>query len=109
MPDARAYLDWNATAPLLPEARAAMLAALELNGNPSSVHQEGRAARRTVEEARADVAMLVGGEPDRVVFTSGALDAFVAGPAKGRSAKAVATESEAAQTEAQQNETEAAK
>ena len=48
----RIYLDWNATAPLRPQARAAAAAALDLSGNPSSVHAEGRAARRLVEEAR---------------------------------------------------------
>src|SRR4029453_12620014 len=65
----RLYFDWNATAPLRPQARPAMLAALELAGNPSSVHAEGRAARRLVEEARANVAALVGAEPRDVVFT----------------------------------------
>ena len=45
MTGTRAYLDWNAGAPLRPEARAALLAALEIAGNPSSVHAEGRAAR----------------------------------------------------------------
>ena len=55
MPD-RVYLDWNATTPLRPEAREAMAAAWELTGNPSSVHAEGRQARRLVEEARARVA-----------------------------------------------------
>jgi len=68
---ARAYLDWNATAPLRPEARTAMMAALELTGNPSSVHAEGRAARRVLEEARRQVAALVGAEPRCVTFTSG--------------------------------------
>ena len=48
----RAYLDWNATAPLRPQARAAMVAALDAIGNPSSVHAEGRAARGLVEAAR---------------------------------------------------------
>ena len=55
------YLDWNATAPLLPEARDAMMAAFDAGGNPSSVHREGRAARALVENARADVAQLVNG------------------------------------------------
>ena len=55
----RTYLDWNATAPLRPEARAAMIAALDDIGNPSSVHREGRAARRLVEQARERVAALV--------------------------------------------------
>jgi cysteine desulfurase len=71
----RAYLDWNATAPLRPEARAAVSAALELTGNPSSVHAEGRAARRLNEDARAEVAALVGAEPKNVVFTSGGTEA----------------------------------
>jgi len=75
MPTRRAYLDWNASAPLLAEARAAMLAALDAGGNASSVHAEGREARRLVEQARADVAALVGGQADRVVFTSGATEA----------------------------------
>jgi len=71
----RVYLDWNATAPLRPEARAAVAAAFELVGNPSSVHAEGRAARRVVEEARREVAALVGAEPRNVVFTSGGTEA----------------------------------
>lgn len=71
----RAYLDWNATAPLRPEARTAMLAALEACGNPSSVHAEGRAARSLIEEARGKVAALVGAEPRNVVFTSGGTEA----------------------------------
>ncbi|HEX9324284.1 MAG TPA: aminotransferase class V-fold PLP-dependent enzyme, partial [Xanthobacteraceae bacterium] len=72
---ARVYLDWNATAPLRPQARAAMIAACELRGNPSSVHAEGRAARALVEGARAEVAALVGAEARRVIFTSGATEA----------------------------------
>src|SRR5215469_7026623 len=71
----RIYLDWNATAPLRPAARAAMLAALERVGNPSSVHAEGRAARHLVETARAQVATLVGAAPGNVVFTSGGTEA----------------------------------
>ncbi|MBX6328451.1 MAG: cysteine desulfurase [Pseudolabrys sp.] len=71
----RVYFDWNATAPLLPEARAAMIAALETTGNASSVHAEGRAARAIVERARAQVAALVGVEPKQVTFTSGATEA----------------------------------
>lgn len=72
---ARIYLDWNATAPLRPEARAAMAAAFDLPGNPSSVHSEGRAARHAVEEARAAVAAAVGASPRGVVFTSGGTEA----------------------------------
>jgi cysteine desulfurase len=71
----RVYLDWNATAPLRPEARAAVIAALDVVGNPSSVHAEGRAARGIVEQARAQVAALVGCKPGEVVFTSGATEA----------------------------------
>src|SRR5262249_38657809 len=71
----RAYLDWNATAPLLPPARAAMIDALDVVGNPSSVHGEGRAARRLVEQAREEVASLVGAEPRNVLFTSGGTEA----------------------------------
>ncbi len=74
MPE-RVYLDWNATAPLRPEARAAMDAALDGVGNPSSVHGEGRAARRLIEEAREKVAALVGAAPGNVVFTSGGTEA----------------------------------
>src|SRR5437762_1190324 len=54
-----AYLDWNATAKLRPEAQAAVTAALDVTGNPSSVHGAGRAARRLVEDARDKVAALV--------------------------------------------------
>lgn len=71
----RAYLDWNATAPILAAAREAVLAAMDLVGNPSSVHAEGRAARALMEQARSDVAALVGGEAENLVFTSGATEA----------------------------------
>ncbi|MFN6976756.1 MAG: cysteine desulfurase family protein [Gemmobacter sp.] len=71
----RVYLDWNATAPLRPEARAAMLAAMDAVGNPSSVHAEGRAARAIVERARAQVAEALGALGADVVFTSGATEA----------------------------------
>lgn len=71
----RAYLDFNATAPLRECARAAMVEALDMVGNPSSVHSEGRAARRVVEDARREVAALVGAAPANVVFTSGATEA----------------------------------
>lgn len=71
----RAYLDYNASAPLLPAARAAVVAALEVGANPSSVHSEGRAARKIIEDARRDVAALVGARPEHVVFTSGATEA----------------------------------
>jgi cysteine desulfurase len=71
----RVYLDWNATAPLREEARRAFADALGTVGNPSSVHAEGRAARRLVEHARAQVAELVGAEPANVIFTSGGTEA----------------------------------
>lgn len=75
MTSERTYLDYNASAPLRDEARAAMLAALDYCGNPSSVHAEGRKARAIVETARAQVAALVGANPAEVVFTSGATEA----------------------------------
>jgi cysteine desulfurase len=71
----RTYLDWNATAPLLPAARDAFVAALDMVGNPSSVHGEGRALRMLVEAARRDVAALVNAAPAHVLFTSGATEA----------------------------------
>ena len=69
----RAYLDYNASAPLIAEARAAVVAALDA-ANPSSVHTEGRASRRLVEDARRDVARLADAKPEHVVFTSGATE-----------------------------------
>jgi cysteine desulfurase len=74
MPE-RVYLDWNATTPLRPEARQAMAAAWDVAGNPSSVHAEGRQARRLVEDARAAVASAVGARSQDVVFTSGGTEA----------------------------------
>jgi len=70
----RIYLDYNATAPLGRAARAALLASLDIIGNPASVHMEGRAAKALVQKARAAVAALVGAEKDNVVFTSGATE-----------------------------------
>ena len=75
MSGTRTYLDWNATAPMRPEARAAMLAALAETGNPSSVHAEGRRARAIIETAREKVAALLGTEAHNVIFTSGATEA----------------------------------
>ncbi len=72
---ARIYLDWNATAPLLGVARDAVLDALALPGNPSSVHAEGRAARVVIEKARRDVAGLLGAEPAHVTFAGSATEA----------------------------------
>ena len=71
----RVYLDWNATAPLRAEAQRAMAAAWEFVGNPSSVHVEGRRARRLVEEARAAIATAVGASARNVIFTSGGTEA----------------------------------
>ena len=71
----RAYFDWNATAPLREEARAAMGAALAFTGNASSVHAEGRAVRRLIEKAREQVAQLLCADAKNVIFTSGATEA----------------------------------
>src|SRR5579862_6306954 len=70
-----AYLDHNATSPLRAEARAAMTHAMEIGGNPSSVHARGRAARALIEEARKSVASLVHAPAENVVFTSGGTEA----------------------------------
>ncbi|WP_246725033.1 cysteine desulfurase family protein [Beijerinckia sp. L45] len=72
----RAYLDHNASTPLHPAARAAMSDALDLVGNPSSIHAEGRAARTLIETARRDVATLTGSTPEDVFFTSGGTEAL---------------------------------
>jgi cysteine desulfurase len=69
------YLDYNATAPIRPEALAAMTAVLAEPGNASSVHGPGRRARRLVEAARAQVAALVNADPAWVIFTSGGTEA----------------------------------
>jgi cysteine desulfurase len=75
MSNPRTYLDYNASAPLRAEARAAMVAAMGTMGNPSSVHAEGRAVRAIIERAREEVARLVNAKPSEVVFTSGATEA----------------------------------
>src|ERR1700754_3193601 len=69
------YLDHNAAAPLRPEAKVAMLRAMEMGGNPSSVHAAGRAARAVVEDAREQVAAFAGAKPGDVIFTSGGTEA----------------------------------
>jgi cysteine desulfurase len=69
------YLDWNATAPCRPEAEAAIAAVLRDCGNPSSVHRWGRAARQQVERDREAIAVLVGADPEGVVFVSGGTEA----------------------------------
>lgn len=71
----RVYLDWNATAPLRDEARAAMKAAMDVVGNPSSVHLEGRQALNLVARARDQIAVAIGCKPGEVIFTSGATEA----------------------------------
>jgi cysteine desulfurase len=71
----RAYLDWNATAPISLPAREAIQAALDVVGNPSSVHAEGRAARHLIEQARSKLAALVGAEQRNVIFTSSGTEA----------------------------------
>lgn len=71
----RSYLDHNATAPVRPAVAEAMLRALQMPGNPSSVHNEGRAARGAVEQAREQVAALAGAKASNVVFTSGGTEA----------------------------------
>ncbi len=68
------YCDHNATSPLRPECRDAVLHALTIGGNPASVHAAGRAAHALVENAREAVASLVGARPDEVIFTSGATE-----------------------------------
>ena len=74
----RIYLDWNATTPLRIEAKESMTAAMELCGNPSSVHAEGRQARKLIEDARTAVAGAVGAQPRNIIFTSGGTEANVA-------------------------------
>jgi Cysteine sulfinate desulfinase/cysteine desulfurase and related enzymes len=69
------YMDYNASSPIRAEAAAAAGAALQLGGNPSSVHGFGRAARRMMEDAREQVAASIGAAPREIVFTSGATEA----------------------------------
>ena len=73
--DERSYFDWNATTPLRSEAMAALTDALAVSGNPSSVHAEGRAARKLVERARDQVAQLVGARPADVIFVGSGTEA----------------------------------
>ncbi|MHB1102901.1 MAG: cysteine desulfurase family protein [Devosia sp.] len=84
------YLDHNASAPLLPEARAAMVAALDSSGNPSSVHRHGRALRNLIETARGQVAKLSGAERSQVVFTGSATEAITQAIVGGAKALGVA-------------------
>lgn len=71
----RTYLDWNATTPLSDEVKAAMREGMEIVGNPSSVHSEGRAAKMAMERAREQVAAALGAEGADVIFTSGTTEA----------------------------------
>lgn len=87
------YLDHNAASPLRSEARAALLAALDLHGNPSSVHAHGRALRDIIETGRQRVARLAGAEARQVVFTGSATEAItqaIVGGAKAFSVGAIA-------------------
>jgi cysteine desulfurase len=89
------YLDANATEPLRPAARSAVLAAMDLPGNPSSVHAAGRAARRVLEGARQALAARFGGTPAQLVFTAGGTEAnalAIAGLGAGRRVLVGATE-----------------
>lgn len=91
------YLDNNASTPLDPEVRDAMASALDLYGNPSSVHSDGRRARRAIEEARAEVALLVGALPEELFFTSGGTEGnalAIFGSTAGRSGRIVTTAAE---------------
>ncbi len=91
------YLDNNASTPLDPEVRDAMAAALDLYGNPSSVHSAGRHARQAIEEARDEVARLIGGRPEEVFFTSGGTEAnalAIFGSAAGKRGRIVTSGAE---------------
>ncbi len=93
--EAPLYLDANATEPLRPEARRAVVVALDLSGNPSSVHAAGRAARRALEDAREALAARFGAEPADVVLTAGGTEAnalALAGLGRGRRVLVGATE-----------------
>ena len=90
----RVYLDHNATTPLRAEARAAMAAAMDVVGNPSSVHAEGRRAKAVVERARAQVAEALGAGTADVIFVSGASEAAALALA-GRGLQGSALEHEA--------------
>jgi cysteine desulfurase len=83
----RVYLDHNATMPLRAEAREAMVAAMDVVGNPSSVHAEGRAAKALMERARAQVAEAAGAQAADIVFVSGATEGRGAGAGGARAAR----------------------
>jgi cysteine desulfurase len=97
------YLDANATEPLRPEARAAVQMALEVTGNPSSVHAAGRAARKILEDARESLAVRFGALPQNLVFTSGGTEAdalAIHALGAGRRVIAAATEHDAVRSAA---------
>ncbi len=71
----RTYLDHNATSPLRPSVKAAILAAMDAGGNASSIHKEGRAARKIMDDAREKLAFMVGSLPQMITFTSGGTEA----------------------------------
>jgi cysteine desulfurase len=103
------YLDANATEPLRPQARAAMLATLEVTGNPSSIHQSGRAAWKILEASRKSVASRFAAKPEDVVFTSGGTEAnalAIASFGQGRRVLAGATEHQAVRAAASCHEHE---
>jgi cysteine desulfurase len=90
----RTYLDHNATSPLRPEAREAMIAALDRTGNPSSIHAEGRAARELIENVREKVAQVFDVKSSAVTFTSGGTEAanWLLQPSYGRKLAYLSTE-----------------
>lgn len=65
------YLDYSATSPLLPEAKTAMLSAMDMSGNASALHTPGHLAMNIIEDAREEIAELIGAEPEEILFTSG--------------------------------------
>jgi cysteine desulfurase len=67
----RVYLDHAASTPILPTAKKAMMEAMEIFGNPSSIHHDGRVAKNIIENARTEVAKLINASPDEIIFTSG--------------------------------------
>lgn len=77
LPNERVYLDHNATSPLRKRVRHAMVEAMDVGGNASSVHAEGRKARWIVERSRETIAALVDAYPDDVLFTSGGTEANI--------------------------------
>ncbi|GIR54669.1 MAG: hypothetical protein CM15mP62_21400 [Rhodospirillaceae bacterium] len=71
------YVDYNATAPIRPEAKGAMMDVLGNPGNPSSVHSMGRQAKNVVERARSQISEFIGARQENVIFTSGGTEADI--------------------------------